>query len=296
MSKKQEFPIINSSRKIPPVFPAFTFTDEKSVKDFLVKAKDDGLIYKLEQPADGDCLFHSFATYLGNPSDYAKIRKQTIEFEQTDPEMLSTITTFGQAVFQQRANTKQEYFQKMKKRGEWGGVLEIIAFSNNHNLNVVVIDNDIRAQNFRQKITFPNDFRADRRTIFLFRVNRIHYEVAWIKTPEQKQAQDRIQKALEQQKLYRQMMKDNVFIQQIQGYSPIPFSQLNKHILLDLYKRHKIHHKSQDLQFKEKLREIKSDKGFHTTLRFLLGPGFSYEGLDKVVLLQMYKDYKSDQD
>lgn len=171
-------------------------------REFLNKKYDKDELCIVEQPGLGDCLFESLSSYFPK-KNHVQMRKQIVEHEKqhytewieflTHPDTLSQqdVAQNRQYIKHLQKNnidihklTPKErvdiYLQVMGKTGVWGNNLEIQAFSNIHNKNVVILSIE---DNYTINIVYPVNTISNQ-TIFLVYYGN-HYETLYVEPRKQ---------------------------------------------------------------------------------------------------------------
>lgn len=166
-------------------------------REFLNKKYDKNELCIVEQPPLGDCLFESLSSYFPK-KNHVQIRKEVIEHQKnhykdwieylTHPDTLSQQDTSQNMQYIKYLQEKNIdihkltpkkrvdiYLQVMGKTGVWGNNLEIQAFSNIYNKNVVILSIE---NNYTINIIYPIN-RISNQTIFLVYYGN-HYETLYV--------------------------------------------------------------------------------------------------------------------
>lgn len=159
-------------------------------RKFLNEKVDQKKLSIVNQPGDGDCLFHALAKYVPNMNS-RKLRTEIVNFERQHkqfqvtqmiladeasevPELQSYLQQ-NDIEFQKLSKPKkfELYLTLMNKTGVYGQNLELKAFTDLYHLNIVILQSD----NFIN-IIVPDD-GVSKDSIFLF-YNGIHYDVLYV--------------------------------------------------------------------------------------------------------------------
>lgn len=107
------------------------------------------------------CLFQSLSSYISH-QDYSKLRQDICNFLESNPNILDDMSL--EQIVQLDNLTIQDYIKNMRNNATWGGAIEIKAFCEMYNVNVLVINirNNERDKDSKKEIKFLSNTPANR--------------------------------------------------------------------------------------------------------------------------------------
>ena len=167
-----------------------------------ILARDKTTVHK--QPKDNSCLFHSLAyglnglelptsayegqtNYFG-PFNAQQLRSDLVSWMKRNKD---TVIEKGYTLKKQIEGAEnksfEEYVKKMEKPTEWGGEIEMYAFSKRYGINVHVYEHDKESENFKLLQEYNHDHGPNTNTIYVLYVNGNHYDALELKKDESKE-------------------------------------------------------------------------------------------------------------
>lgn len=112
---------------------------------------------------DGNCLFRSLELAFGE--NFKDIRKKVCDFMQNNYNKRIKDTTIRQWIKFESDMGVNDYVEKMRKDGEWGGAIEIMVITKIFNVNVFVVEEKKDGKGYKMISSFISNNKN--RNIFL---------------------------------------------------------------------------------------------------------------------------------
>ena len=126
----------------------------------------------IEQPGDGNCLYHALAYAIGR-SDHASLRRQIAAFVKRNPCLEVNGESLAQWVWWDSAKAVNDYCDDMAISG-WGGGIELAAFSAEEKFSIHVYEECGSSGCFSRLVAF--DSPAPVRLVNLLYKGGVHYD------------------------------------------------------------------------------------------------------------------------
>eukprot|EP00403_Amphidinium_massartii_P041842 CAMPEP_0178445260 /NCGR_PEP_ID=MMETSP0689_2-20121128/40045_1 /TAXON_ID=160604 /ORGANISM="Amphidinium massartii, Strain CS-259" /LENGTH=387 /DNA_ID=CAMNT_0020069745 /DNA_START=13 /DNA_END=1176 /DNA_ORIENTATION=+ len=132
----------------------------------------------IRQPGDGSCLFHSLSYGLADGTSASTLREEICSFMAKNAGREISGTPLNQWVQWDSGGNISSYVARMRRRGEWGGGIEMAALSQMRRVNVHVYERSRQGGFMRiSAFTFPQA----RKTINVLYQGAMHYDALAIR-------------------------------------------------------------------------------------------------------------------
>lgn len=124
------------------------------------------------------CLFQSLSSFVSH-QDYSKLRQDICDFLEQNPKILGDLDL--KAIFETEQISLENYIKHMRNNATWGGAIEIRAFCEMYNVNVLVknIRNNTLDKNSPKDIEFLSSESVNKWVVISW--NGGHFEPVVVK-------------------------------------------------------------------------------------------------------------------